>query len=185
MVRLRNGLMPFALGLLLGAGVAAGQDCNPDQLAARFTPNEDGTVTDGTTGLTWKRCSEGQSWDGTTCTGDAARYDWREAMALDPQSGEGGWRLPTLDELASITDKACSPAVDPGAFRATPVGIFWSSATDANNADYPWCLHLRDGHASKAHKGRGGHVRLVRVDPDSPKNDGRAAPRPHQPESGD
>jgi hypothetical protein len=152
----------FGLWVLLVAGAAADQACNPDQAAARFTLNGDGTVTDGTTGLTWKRCSEGQTWDGSTCAGDASLHNWREAMALGQSSGGDEWRLPTLDELGSIAYKACSPAIDPGAFPATPIGIFWSSATDANNADYAWYIHFRDGHASKSHKHRGAHVRLVR-----------------------
>ncbi len=156
---------PMLVGLcllLLLAGAAAGQTCAPGRAAARFVLNADGTATDGTTGLTWKRCSEGQTWDGSTCTGDAAHHDWREAMALGQQSDEGGWRLPTLDELASIVDKACSePSVDPGVFPATPSGVFWSSTPD-ENGDYAWYIHFRDGHASKAHKGRGGYVRRVR-----------------------
>jgi hypothetical protein len=46
-------------------------------------------------------------------------------MALGRQSSEGGWRLPTLDELASIVDKVCArPSVDPGVFPATPSGVF-------------------------------------------------------------
>lgn len=152
----------LGLSLLLLAGAATGQDCTPGRAAARFVLNADGTATDGTTGLTWNRCGDGQTWDGSTCAGEATLHDWREAMALDRPSGEGGWRLPTLDELASIVDKACAdPSVDPGVFPATPSGLFWSSTTDAN-ADYAWYVHFRDGHASKAHKYRGGYVRRVR-----------------------
>lgn len=161
-LRLHRRRALLGLSLLLLAGAAIGQDCTPGQVAARFALNADGTATDGTTGLTWKRCSEGQTWDGSTCTGGASLHDWREAMALGQPSGEAGWRLPTLEELASIVDKACSePAVDPGVFPATPSGVFWSSTPDAN-ADYAWLVQFRDGHASKAHKYRGAYVRRVR-----------------------
>lgn len=161
-LRLRSRRTLAGLCLVLLASAAAGQDCAPGRVAARFVLNADGTATDRTTGLTWRRCSEGQTWDGSTCAGDATLHDWREAMALERLSGEDGWRLPTLDELASIVDKACSdPSVDPGVFPATPSGVFWSSKTDAN-ADYAWHVHFRDGHASKAHKYRGGYVRRVR-----------------------
>jgi hypothetical protein len=69
-------------GLLLAAGPAAAQQvCKYDSIAAtapasRFTDNGDGTVTDTATGLQWKRCSEGQSWDGATCSGTATNYYW-------------------------------------------------------------------------------------------------------------
>lgn len=160
--RMRRRWALLGLSLPLVAGAAIGQDCTPGRADARFVFNADGTATDGTTGLTWKRCSEGQAWDGSTCTGDAALHDWQEAMALGQGSGEDGWRLPSLDELASIIDRGCSnPSVDPGVFPATPSAVFWSTTTDAN-ADYAWFVHLRDGHASKGHKYRGGYVRRVR-----------------------
>jgi hypothetical protein len=41
----------------------------PAMAGAAFTDNADGTVTDSTTGLTWKHCSEGQTWAGSSCTG--------------------------------------------------------------------------------------------------------------------
>lgn len=80
-LRLHSRQTLVGLRLLLLAGAAIGQDCTPGQATARFALNADGTATDGTTGLTWKRCSEGQTWDGSTCTGDATLRDWRERLA--------------------------------------------------------------------------------------------------------
>jgi hypothetical protein len=42
---------------------------SPALAAKTYSDNGDGTVTDPTTGLTWMRCSMGQTWNGTTCTG--------------------------------------------------------------------------------------------------------------------
>ncbi len=59
----------FCLSAALTAGA---QTCNHDSIpatapASRFSDNGDGTATDTLTGLLWKRCSEGQTWDGATC----------------------------------------------------------------------------------------------------------------------
>ena len=64
-----NGLVPgrfdllrwLAIGCLLAgsAGYA---------LAKTYTDNGDGTATDPTTGLTWMRCSVGQTRTGNTCS---------------------------------------------------------------------------------------------------------------------
>ena len=164
--RLHNRVSRFGLCLVLSVGGGLAVGCPSEDNAGRFTANADGTITDGKTGPTWKRCSEGQSWDGTTCAGAASRHSWREAMALgdasDPVSEER-WRLPKLQELASIIDKACArPAIDPSVFPATPAAVFWSSSVDGDNDDYAWYIRFRDGHASKGHKYGGAHVRLVR-----------------------
>ena len=61
------------------------------------------------TGLTWKRCAEGQSWNGSTCTGIASTYSWSAALQLEPDMvtfvGFSDWRLPNLKELGSIVER--------------------------------------------------------------------------------
>lgn len=73
--------------------------------------NNDGTVTIGN--LQWMRCSLGQQWNGSTCTGLATEHNWNDARALpglmNAQGGFAGhsdWRLPTISELASL--RVCS-----------------------------------------------------------------------------
>jgi hypothetical protein len=159
------------LCLTLAATAALGQNCTRDgdsvaAAASRFTDHGDGTLTDSTSGLTWKRCSEGQTWDGATCTGSATKHDRREALDLAKGATDAGhddWRVPSLDELASLVDKACAhPALDLSTFPDTPAGVFWSSTRDATNPAYAWYVHFHDGHAAKGHQSRGAHVRLVR-----------------------
>lgn len=161
----------IGLCLFLAATGALGQDCAPDALSnggptRGFTDNGDGTLTHTATGLVWKRCSEGQTWDGTICAGKASTHNWQEAEALADRASDAGtddWRLPSLQELSALVEKACSnPAIDPGLFPDTPAGIFWSSTPDGENPDYAWYVHFRDGHGMKAHKDRGAYVRLVR-----------------------
>jgi len=66
-------------------------------LNKRYRDNQDGTVTDLHTGLQWKRCSEGQTWNGSTCSDKAKEYTWNEAMSLRSKfAGHSDWRLPTI-----------------------------------------------------------------------------------------
>ena len=59
-------------------------------------------------GLEWLRCSIGQSWSGSSCTGGAKQYTFEEAKAAADTfnaTGYGGkrdWRVPTVRELASL-----------------------------------------------------------------------------------
>lgn len=160
----------IGLCLTLTVTAALSDNCNRDSdsaaAASRFTDPGDGTLIDASTGLTWKRCSEGQTWDGATCTGSASKHDWQEALdraegATD--AGHDDWRVPSLDQLASLIDKACAhPAIDLATFPDTPAAVFWSSTGDATNPDYGWYIHFNDGHGAKGYKSRGAHVRLVR-----------------------
>lgn len=71
----------------------------------KYTDNGNGTVTDKTTGLMWKKCSEGQTWDGSTCTGKAEGYNYQAALdhAGDVNfAGHFDWRVPTIKELNSL-----------------------------------------------------------------------------------
>lgn len=68
---------------------------------------------DQATGLIWDRCSLGQKWDGVTCTGEAKKYTWKDAIAVAKLQTLGGfndWGLPTVSELGSI--HSCSTGVD-------------------------------------------------------------------------
>lgn len=61
------------------------------------------------TGLYWDRCSVGQSWNGTTCTGTPLELNWQDAQdyvkKFTNEQAKGGytnWRLPTIEELSTI-----------------------------------------------------------------------------------
>lgn len=64
---------------------------------------------DSTTGVMWMRCSMGQTWTGTTCTGQAALYTWHDAQKKVAELNANGgyanytdWSLPYVEELMSI-----------------------------------------------------------------------------------
>lgn len=137
----------------------------------RFTDNGDGTVKDKQTGLIWMRCTLGQTWGGVTCTGDALEYIWQQTLQVaDGYSfaGSGEWRVPNINELESIIERACySPTINLTIFPATPLSSFWSSSPSANGNSV-WHASFDNGGNNYDYNGKDGnrYVRLVRSDSD-------------------
>jgi hypothetical protein len=164
----------FSVPALFLAGAAsspamAEQACDYGGRAAdpanRFADHGDGTVTDRETGLMWKRCSEGQTWDGNTCTGIASTHTWPQALALAEHAryaGKDDWRVPDIKELMSIVEHAChSPAIDLSIFPGTPGGWYWSSQPNTSCSGGAWCASFSYGDAGTDDEGSPNHVRLV------------------------
>lgn len=159
-------------GLLLGQQAAlAEQFCTYESMppmapADRFTDNGDGTLTDIATGLQWKRCGEGQMWNGMTCIGNASTHTWQQALQLAVTASYAGWddwRLPNIKELGSIVEEACfNPAIDLVAFPGMTSWVFWTSSTYAGYAGLAWIVNFHDGNDGNYYKESYYHVRLVR-----------------------
>jgi len=133
---LKRVLCHGASGLtLLVACLAA----NAGQTKPRFTYSTDGTqVTDATTGLVWKRCSIGQEWGGSTCTGKASTFTHKEIrVATKNNQLPKGWRLPNFKELSSLREdkKEWRVSINQVAFPETPPGAFLIWNPPANGAD--------------------------------------------------
>ncbi len=133
-------------------------------LAASYTDNGDGTVTDSTTNLVWQQCSMGQNAD-ATCTGTATTANWQavleycENLTLD---GRTDWRLPSLLELESIMDKDKSnPAIDITVFPATVAGYYWSSSTYVGYPASAWSVYFDSGYSYTYDKADNYYVRCV------------------------
>ena len=160
-------LLMFVLVLPASALV---QTCQDDITAstptARFTLNGDGTATDVVTGLTWKRCAEGQTWDGTTCTGSAATKSWQAALQAGETSAfadQSDWRLPNIKELTSIVETKCvSPNINLDVFPSAVSWDFWSGSPYAGHSDRTWYVSFYVGAADIDAKDFFKYVRLVR-----------------------
>lgn len=115
----------------------------------RFNVNSDGTVRDTATGLTWKKCAEGQS--GINCTGIPTRFTWQQALQHANQAifaGFNDWRLPDIKELHSLVELRCfEPATNVAIFSNASSSLFWSGslATDFYNRGEIMIVNFADG----------------------------------------
>ena len=90
-----------SLALLMGiCGHVSAQTCLSSGIETTpesdFSVVSDSTYLHDTTDLVWKRCAEGQTWDGTTCDGEAVKYTWQEALQLAHEASNEdllGWTV--------------------------------------------------------------------------------------------
>src|SRR5690606_15177556 len=61
--------------------------------------SDNGIVKDLETGLEWRRCAEGQVWEGADCSGQAVRFYSGDLNQIDENTD---WRIPTREELKSL-----------------------------------------------------------------------------------
>lgn len=167
----------YSLGILLLASlitftVQADQTCR-DNLeestpTSRFIFNENGTVTDKDTKITWMRCAMGQNWDGKTCTGKAKAYSWQEArdavaeLNSDTFGEPTKWRLPYVPELASITERKCfEPRVNLAVFPATPSKAFWTGMEKKGKSQQAYAIDFGKGSVTPGKKSNTAFIRLM------------------------
>ncbi len=163
-------------GILFSASLqAACTAANPNANVAEATPttaftdNGNGTVTHQLTGLTWDRCSVGQTWGGVTCSGTATVMTWASALSAAVTANAGNhlgysdWRLPSVRELGSIAEPCgWGPSINQTLFPATPSSHFWSSTSSWSNAAHAWLVIFSDGGIVPTFKSNSHYARLVR-----------------------
>lgn len=114
-------------------------------------------VFDKETKLTWQRCAVGQKWqDGLGCLGEPQQLRWTEVKKL-----QGGWRLPTKEELSTLISDACLPSVNAEAFPG--VGLqypaYWTSSETAPGLT--WTINLNNGQPFNALQSSANNAILV------------------------
>jgi hypothetical protein len=118
-------------------------ECSTDKpettRVGRFRIDEQAdTVFDTKTGLTWKRCAEGQAYAAGRCQGAAALWKWNDAVTKFGVQGDG-WRMPNVDELSSIVENRCrSPSANLALFPDTPSSAFWSASSSTSQLGSAW-----------------------------------------------
>lgn len=152
--------------LLIITHVSYAQTCHED--LPRTTPDSryevlgsGSEVRDRVTGLIWQRCSLGQVWDGSSCTGEAIGYTWSDALTQAKAVGEE-YRLPNVKELVDLTDQACySSNINETFFPNTMLRPYWSSSA-MRGENKIWDVSFNYGGTSKASKNDKRYVRAVR-----------------------
>lgn len=164
-VRLVSGGAYSALGKFSNATA-----CNDSN---RYKNLLDETIEDSKTGLLWKRCTEGAS--GAQCA-DPMPFDSQESvlsrvdlvnnspLTLGLGYTDGGWRVPTVKELASLVDRCTggSPAIDSTIFPGNPSASYLSATYDAANTQQFWYVNFSDGSVAVALP-TNKYLRLVRA----------------------
>jgi len=128
--------------------------------SANLVINNDGTVTDTTTGLMWQRETGN---NGVAMTWKAALAYCQSLNLNDGYAGHTDWRLPNIRELASLVDLSrYNPAIDPK-FSDTKSSGYWSSSTYAYSTSYAWSVGFSYGNVNYASKSDSYYVYYVRA----------------------
>jgi len=141
-----------------------GESNDPEEsVDARYTDNDDGTVTDNNTKLVWLKnanCFGEQDWD--TAMNSAAKLA-NEQCELSDGSKAGDWRLPTKEEWEKVVDdKDYSINVLEDAFSSVQASAYWSSTTYAGFTSFAWYVDLDNGSVGADGKRSTGYVWPVR-----------------------
>ena len=112
-------------------------------------------VLDRETGLVWEK-SPGpalKNWE------DACDHCYRKELG-----GRKGWRLPTVEELASLVDSSnvgpCLPGDSP--FTGVQSYYYWSATGDASSERDAWYIVFAAGYVGKGNKDAESYVWCVR-----------------------
>ena len=112
-------------------------------------------VLDVETGLVWQQSPS------------ANTFTWWSALShcyTLEVGGRKGWRLPTIEELASLVDTSqSSPTLPVGhPFENVQTFLYWSATTDADSTFAAWIVNFNDGDVGGFAKPDPGFVWCVR-----------------------
>lgn len=120
-------------------------------LAARFSyladekGHNNALTLDTRTGLIWRRCSEGQTWNGNTCIGTELKLTYQQA--IDHAKTQSGWHLPSIKELSSLVDLTVKerPTINAIAFPGAPEDRFWTVSPSSKYPSYAYSVSFISG----------------------------------------
>lgn len=171
----QNGLtlVPLALALLFSPGFApAFAGCvkgkSPKLVLSRFVLSGEEAY-DKRTHLTWARCSVGTRWHEShhQCTGSVMLLSPDEGRAYAQKLGRG-WRVPSIDELASIIEPSCrEPAINtvifPDVRYISEGSPYWSNTQYEDMPTLRYYVDFMNGDVDARSDGVSAAVRLVRT----------------------
>lgn len=126
-------------------------------------------VLDRATGLIWRRCAEGQVWDGSTCSGTPKWFYWPNTVKwVRKQIDQTGlpWRVPNPKEMDSIVDKTRQwPSIDTQVFPDSWSVRMWTSSIEPEAASGAYFVNFQTGAVADHDRAREYGLRLVRTAP--------------------
>jgi hypothetical protein len=128
---------------------------------------ENNLVNDAWTGLQWRRCEEGKTWDGSTCQGPTVQFT--HERALIHAANQSGWRLPNVKELTSLVDTSVNASgaasIDAASFPSASSGYQWSTTPNFALLGFAWVVNFSVGDNVNGNRANSYTVRLVRASP--------------------
>ncbi len=120
----------------------------------RFVDCGDGTIKDTKTGLMWAKDGSSE----TMSHEKAEKYCKESSLA-----GYKDWRLPTVEELASLIDyKKYNPAIVSDLFNVKTDDWYWTGTIYADSSDFAWIVDFYLGRVHWCYRDNGNYVRPVR-----------------------
>ena len=99
--------------------------------------------------IEWLRCSVGQRWNGSECSGNIVNLSLDmvpKAVEIANEQLGGGWRLPSKAELKSIVCKECpSPKIDKEIFPNTDNAPYWTGEKSIFNSKFYVSVNFHTG----------------------------------------
>ena len=99
--------------------------------------------------IEWLRCSVGQRWNGSECSGNIVNLSLEmvpKALEIANEQLGGGWRLPSKAELKSIVCKECpSPKIDKEIFPNTDNAPYWTGDQSIFNSKFYVSVNFHTG----------------------------------------
>ena len=99
--------------------------------------------------IEWLRCSVGQRWNGSECSGNIVNLSLEmvpKALEIANEQLGGGWRLPSKAELKSIVCKKCpSPKIDKEIFPNTDNAPYWTGDQSVFNSKFYVSVNFHTG----------------------------------------
>ena len=99
--------------------------------------------------IEWLRCSVGQRWNGSECSGNIVNLSLDmvpKAVEIANEQLGGVWRLPSKAELKSIVCKECpSPKIDKKIFPNTDNAPYWTGEKSIFNSKFYVSVNFHTG----------------------------------------
>lgn len=121
-------------------------------------------VNDAVSGLQWRRCLQGQTWNGFACTGTLEVYNHRGALAA--QDATTGWRMPNVREARSVLEINHAPPYLNALFPSPAMNATWTTTADVSAPlNRAYLLNTQNGDVYANQRSDFFPVRLVRISP--------------------